>query len=690
MGKNTSRRYSKKALKVVNEIQKEYPNGISDVSKIDKYKRAWLQSKIQQLRECLKNVLFPSKPKWWESLRLSRNKTAHLEEDFTDKTFTKLCGCLFSSVGKIGKNLQDNISRYQQKNKKKRKFEKFASSRLGTEADRVQLVDALEDMMNPVEPESEKISFPKNAFSELAHDVLSEILAHENMREYVHSHEGLSENIQTDILEWLKKTNTALGTESPFTKEAVFIAQQKKLSAQEIASDVSADKSKIQQQYKLLPSVNTAQHGSIAESDLDFDFYRKQFSAQKIIKKTGDKPNNSAEKNEWKSKETLETLRRNFIADMERNLLDRKNKWEQEHIDAARRQFLEELYKKIDQFQRLEKLVSPFIGDLGRLWDLSSRPFETSGFEILDSFSKLLEQDDSLQELAALLGKQSRVQSIFEKELRDKTVVKTEFHPKPAYRGQIMGVRFSNDIPSVLPGELALLKNPQTKKLFMLKFAQKQLLSFKYETNEAVKKEETEQEELPAEKKEPKGPVIICVDTSGSMHGTPETIAKTVTFALAKIAIEEERPCYLISFSTGIETLDMSDFKTGNALEKLVQFLRMSFHGGTDAAPALNHALKLLNGNGWKNADILMISDFVMGNLPDEVAKAIEAEKEKNTEFHSLVIGTSGNNETIRSFNHNWTYDMNDAHASRHLAEQLHELRKASTSASSPQEPNAP
>ena len=59
-----------------------------------------------------------------------------------------------------------------------------------------------------------------------------------------------------------------------------------------------------------------------------------------------------------------------------------------------------------------------------------------------------------------------------------------------------------------------------------------------------------EQEEVSVEKKEPKGPIIVCVDTSGSMQGTPENIAKTVTFALSKIAIEEERKCYLISFST--------------------------------------------------------------------------------------------------------------------------------------------
>lgn len=670
--KKNSRKHSRKALNAINEIREEYPEGISDATTIDKYKRAWLQSKIQQTRECLKKVRFPSKPRWWESLRLSRNKTAHRMEDFTDDEFAKLCGDLFANIPEIAKDLQDNIKRYQQKNKKKRKFEKFAPPTFGTESERAQLVDALEDAMNPVEPKEEKIDFPKNTYSELARDVLSEILSHENVQEYAYSHEGFSENIQTDILEWLKKTNDQLEKENPFAEEAAFIEQLKKRTAQEIALDISSEKSKIRYHYKRLPSVSAAQRGSIAESFMDFDFYKKQFSEQKkIIKKTDEE-----EKIGWKSEEDLETLRRNFIADLEKNLLDRKNKWEQERIDSARKQFLEELYKKIAQFQKLEKLVSPFINNLGYLWDLSSRPFETSGFEILDTFASLLEKDESLQELAALLGKQSRAQSVFEKELRDKVVITHEFHPKPAYRGQVMGVKYSNDIASVLPSELALFKNQKTKKLFMLKFAQKQLLSYKYETDEAIEKQETEKEELSVEKKEPKGPIIICVDTSGSMHGTPENIAKTVTFALAKIAIEEERKCYLISFSTGIETLDMSDFKTGDALEKLVQFLQMSFHGGTDAAPALNHSLKLLKENDWKNADVLMISDFVMENLPDDMVKEIESEKEKSTEFHSLVIGASGNNAAIQCFNHNWVYNTNNPHAARHLAEQLHELKK--------------
>ena len=673
MNKNQrkSRRFSRKALERINEITQKYPSGISDIDSISEEARAWIEKKIQQTRECLKNVHFPSLPSWWETLRLSRNKTAHQTEDFTDEEFSDLSGKLFSNIQKISTDLNSNINRYHHNSKKKRKFENFASASLGSESERKQLVDAMEDMVAPIEPKDIKIKFPKNNFSLLAEKSLSEILSHDGAKEYVGSHEGLSENIQTDILEWLQKIQSVLEKENPFLEEAVFIQQQKKLSAQEIASDLASEKSKIHFHYKRLPSVSDSKRGPIAPSSLNFDFYEKEFIDQKKTKKD---EKSGEQKIFWKSVEKIETLRRNFINDMEQNLIERKNMWEQNRIDEMRKAFLEELYKKIDNFIRLEKLLSPFIKTLGRLWDLSESTFETSGFEILEQFSKLLDQDESLRELAELLGKQTRAQSLFEKEIRDKVVIKSEWHPKPAYRGEIDGLRYSNDISSVLPSELALLKNTAAKKLFQLKFAQKQLLSFKYQNDVLDSKEENIQEETSVEKQEPKGPIIICVDTSGSMHGTPENIAKTITFALSKIAIEEERKCYLISFSTSIETLDLTDF-SANPIGKLVQFLRMSFYGGTDAGPALKHAVKMLSENEWKNADVLMISDFVMQTLDNDIKAQIESAQEDNTNFHSLVIGSSGNNAAINCFNHNWVYDANNPQANRHLVEQIHEIK---------------
>lgn len=673
-GQNSrSRKFAKKAIEILKKVTEKYPGGINDVSSISDEARAWLERSVQILRENMKRIWFPEgKPKWFETLRFSRNNTSHQLDFSNDRKFGSLCSKFFSNVEEMLKDLQCIVPKMKTESKKKRKFEIFApSSAFGSEAERKQLVDAMEDMAAPVEPTDIKIEYPKNDFAKIAESTLSEVLEHDNVKEYIQSHEGVSENIQTDILDWLQQTNETLDKENPFFDEALFIEQQKKLSAEDVAKDLSDERSKIRYHYKRLPSVSESRRGAIAPSNLDFDFFAKQFSEQKNEKGS----NKGEKKNPWKSKEQLEVLRRNFIADMERNLVERKTKWEQERIDEMRKAFLEELYRKIQNFMQLEKLLSPFINDLGRLWDLSEGVFKTSGFEILNQFAKLLEQDESLQELAKVLGRQNRAQASFEKELRDKVVVNTEWNPKPAYRGEINGLRYSNDISSVLPAELALLRNPATKKLFQLKFAQKQLLSFDYQNDVPESVSRTESEEVSVEKKEPKGPIIICVDTSGSMHGMPENIAKTITFALSKIAIEEERKCYLISFSTGIETLDLSDFKKGESLQKLVHFLEMSFNGGTDASPALQHAVEMLQTDGYKNADVLMISDFVMGNLPSNLVDSIHAEKEKNTEFYSLVIGTSGNQSTIDCFDHNWQYDTDDPHASRHLVEQLHSIK---------------
>lgn len=693
MSTKNARRNARKALDAIEEVREKYPSGILDVAKITDEAGAWLQMKVQHMRENLKSMWFHfGNANWWEPLRISRNEIAHATEDMSDKEFSELCTTLFSHIDNIKLNLNTFIQQHKQKHKKKRKFENSAisESSFGSINERKQLIDAMEDAVEPIEPKDELIEFPQNKFSLVAKDTIYEILNKKEIKDYMSEHEGLSENIQTDILEFLQKTQKKLEQENPFFEEEVFIAKQKKLSASEIATDLSNENSKIAKQYKELPSVNDAKRGDIMKSLLNFDFYKKEFNLQKkIIAKKDIAKNEDIKDNtiKWKDEEKLEALRRNFIQDMEENFIERKNKWEQEKIDLLRKNFLEELYQKIQNFMKLEKLLSPLIRDFGRLWDMSSNTFETSGFELLETFAKLLEEDESLQELANLLGKQARVQSSFEKEMRDKIVIKTEWHAKPAYRGEIQGLKYSNDIAASLPSEIAFLKNANTKKLFQLKFAQKQLLSFDFQNEVPKTKQEIETEEVSIEKKEPKGPIIICVDTSGSMHGTPENIAKTVTFALAKIAINEERKCFVISFSTDIETLEvkpnedveMTSVKDENYIQKLVNFLAMSFNGGTDAEPALKKAIQMLKGEGeetgYSNADVLMISDFVMANLSDDLSLAIEAEKNKNTSFYSLVIGNSGNKNTIECFNHNWLYDMSDSHASRHLIEQLQKIK---------------
>lgn len=657
-----TRRYCWIVLDVVCKIYEKFPKGVSDAVDADEDAKAWLLLKVQQIRQCLTMCAFSAKPtiswNWWERLRVQRNASGHQVEDFTPTVFREYAETCFEILPKIKQDLESAIKLSESKNPIKRFFEKFASFVFGSKNEKSQLVDAMENMVNPAGPEELEIEVPDNKYAKLAEATLSEALVHEDVSDYAQSHHGVGENIQTDILEWIQKIHDDVSMQDPFIEEAEFIRNVKETSAIEIATTIS----KVEHNYKRVPSVSPSKRGCIVESNVNFGFYEKEFSKLDFEKGK-------------KGKVQAEILHRNLVKDMEHSLVDRKNKWEQDQIEASRKRFLEELYKKIQNFKKLESLLSPFINDLGRLWDLSTGVFQTSGFEILQSFADLLKDDESLRELAEVLGKQSREQSSFDRELRDKTVIKPCWKSQPAYSGAVVGITYSNKVSSALPNELALLRNPAAKKLFQLKFAQKQLLSHKYESQIAGQNVIHEQETVTVEKKEPKGPIIICVDTSGSMHGAPERIAKTITFALSKIAIQKKRKCYLISFSTGIETLDLSDFTSVDPIQKLVGFLRMSFNGGTDAEPALHHSLKLLSENDWKNADVLMISDFVMNGLGEELQKLIETEKDKNTCFYSLVIGGSGNRNAIECFNHNWVYNTTDPQAQRHLVEQLHDLK---------------
>ena len=137
----------RKALDALDAIRKKFPLGISDISEVSDESRALIQLKIQQFRECVKkDGLYLSKYSWWNPMRLSRNKTAHTKKDLSDTEFLKLCNTIFPNIQRISGDLCKIIGLHRHHSKKKRKFENFASSSVfGSEADRKQLVDAIED-----------------------------------------------------------------------------------------------------------------------------------------------------------------------------------------------------------------------------------------------------------------------------------------------------------------------------------------------------------------------------------------------------------------------------------------------------------------------------------------------------------------------------------------------------------------
>jgi uncharacterized protein with von Willebrand factor type A (vWA) domain len=477
---------------------------------------------------------------------------------------------------------------------------------------------------------------------------IDEILSNPSMNELCSNDPELAEKITQEILDFVNKTKKQLNkSQNPFENEI-------ELKNEFEHSKRSEFKNKWE---KLNPTIKN----NYDKKELDVTFYEKEFtkSLDEKIKNDKDKP-------------SFESVKEHFNEKWDELLYKKQTKWELDQIEEQRKKFCEELYKRIEELKKLQEALEPFTKELGRLWDMSIGNWQRVNLDILKRYCELLQRDKSLKELAEMLGKMRQAEKEFEEELFANIQLKPEWKVEHASKADLIGIHESDDLSSLLPSETALLADETMQSVFFKKFAEKKLQTFEYQAKMLSYREEEFQDKRQKEKEEAKGPFIICVDTSGSMHGTPETVAKTLCFAILKIAIRDNRKCYLISFSTGIETLNLTDLK--NSLDKIISFLSMSFHGGTDATPAIREALRMLTTQDYKKADVIMVSDFVMSAFDKTTQEQIKAAKDNKTKFHSLVIGNSQNPATIKDFDSNWFYDLNNPNSVLTLIKNINEL----------------
>lgn len=208
--------------------------------------------------------------------------------------------------------------------------------------------------------------------------------------------------------------------------------------------------------------------------------------------------------------------------------------------------------------------------------------------------------------------------------------------PKPAV--EIDEVSNGNDLRHVLPVEMAIMADPQTEDFFYLKYATKKLQLFANKPKEQsqMKTEQTKEKKPRLEK----GPIIVSLDTSGSMSGKRIQLAKTLLLQLLRMAKKQKRKCYLISFSVRAQTLDLS---LPGSWRKLNDFLDNSFVGGTDGEEMLKDALRMLQTSNFSMADVLIISDFYFGVPVPKTRDKMNKERAKGTRFYGLKIHSGSN-----------------------------------------------
>ena len=285
-------------------------------------------------------------------------------------------------------------------------------------------------------------------------------------------------------------------------------------------------------------------------------------------------------------------------------------------------------------------------------WDQLRGLLRSSGWQAVVRIRRLLER---LPELAKLIRGLGRAHRTDEDDPNRQQIVEvmestTALHPHcrqvriPDMPGETRGVRRSDRIARMLPAEAMLLGHPRLRLIWHARRAERTLLS--YEDDDRM--HETRLHRAPVQRPAPgpqpgkraeMGPMLVCVDTSGSMAGGAEAVAKAVVLEALRTAHAQRRACHVFAFGGPDEVIELELAVDAGGIERLSHFLGQAFRGGTDICGPLDQALGKLESQAWRHADLLIASDGEFGATPEMASRLEQAKRALGLRVQGVLVG---------------------------------------------------
>ena len=219
----------------------------------------------------------------------------------------------------------------------------------------------------------------------------------------------------------------------------------------------------------------------------------------------------------------------------------------------------------------------------------------------------------------------------------------------PDAPGELRGIRHSNRIEGMLGSEAAMLLHPVLHKLWRARRAEARLLT--YDSQAVLVDWRPDASQPPRQAPLPpqpealeRGPIIVCLDTSGSMRGAPETIAKAVVLQALRTALAEQRGCLLMAFGGPDEIVERDlappRGQAGpSGLSLLLDLMGQGFDGGTDVQGPIERAIDRVHQARWASADLLIVSDGEFGCTPATLARLDRARATLGLRVQGVLVG---------------------------------------------------
>jgi len=194
---------------------------------------------------------------------------------------------------------------------------------------------------------------------------------------------------------------------------------------------------------------------------------------------------------------------------------------------------------------------------------------------------------------------------------------------------EIKSTTIGGDVPRLLPSELAKMSNGRTADVTSMKVLKKQAQQFR----------------MKGERSKSRGPLVIALDESGSMHDAVvgargrNCWAKACAIALTRVAWNENRPVRVVHFAQGCVVQDIPR----DDHDALWEMARSFLSGGTDFTSAFEKSREVvgdLESQGFKGADIVLVSDGVDRNHEGH-DREIDRMDEDGVQLWTVAIGES-------------------------------------------------
>lgn len=408
------------------------------------------------------------------------------------------------------------------------------------------------------------------SFSRLNHNIMEDLMDSE-------SYQDLRKSTKFDLM------SSAMGTE---------VMQSKAMEK------IKYFKDQYLQQQKTGQPMDDAEAGELIEQMNQQGKLQNQIDQLQGIKDSGQK---------------LTQAQANKLAQLQQQLMDLQdliddNEEGQEQLTNGMTNALNDASKKAaDEVHEVRDIIDS--------WGLESGT--TTRRISLDQRKKAIERirrSDRLKDLTDLIGRMKKI-----------ALKKKKKHIPNGHA--VHGIELGNKLESVIPSELMKLAHPTTKKDFMVRYHQKQLLQYKKRDSRTIGQ----------------GPIIALHDKSGSMQGPKDDWSTALCLASLEVAQKEKRNFGYIPYENIVIDKCVKNVSAGELdPQDILDIAELNTRGGTNFMAPMNEAINCLASERYKKGDILFITDGDCGITDDWLREFKKKKEELQFYVNTVLINVGG------------------------------------------------